>query len=555
MDHPPAAVTDQAGELARGRDAAARLAWAQAYQSLTLAHRDGALAAADLELLATASYLVGQVADCLQAMQRAHQAYLGAGQPRRAARLLFWLGFILLQQGAVAQGGGWLARAGRLLENEPAECAEHGLLLLAQVIQATGQGDHGGAADLAARIVEIGTAVPDAEVQSLGLHWQGRAMLRQGRLAEGLRMLDESMTAVVAEEVAPYVAGAIYCSMIDACREVWDVPRGREWTAALSTWCDRQPDMFTFSGQCMVHRAELMQLSGQWAEAAAEAQRACDRFAYAADQYATGAAWYRLAEVHRVQGAAPQAAEAYRLGGEWGHDPQPGLALLWLAEGRIAAARAAVDRAVAETTDRLRRVLLLPAQVEIALAAGDLAVARSAADELAAIAADYATPVLQAEADRARGAVLLAAGQAHRALGALRAAWQVWRELEAPYEAARVREMIGLGCRALGDAESAALELDSARRVFERLGAAPDLARLDARIRPSPEPVAATHGLTSRELQVLRLLAAGRTNRMIAAELVLANKTVDRHVSNIFAKLRVSSRAAATAYAYRHGVV
>jgi ATP/maltotriose-dependent transcriptional regulator MalT len=538
--------------LARGREAAAQLAWEQAYQLLS-GVGPAALGGPDGELLATAAYLTGQVPGCLDALRRAHQAYVDAGDRCRAARCLFWVGFVLLERGESAQGGGWLARAGRLLAGEPGEVAEHGLLQLPQVFSAAAAGDHAGAARIATAVAQIGARTGDAEVVALGRHMQGRSQLRLGRVQQGMALLDESMVAVVAGEVAPYVAGALYCSMIDACREVVDLRRAREWTVALTSWCDQQPEMSTFSGQCLVHRAEILQRHGQWTEAIKEARRARDRFTHAADQYAAGAAWYRLGELHRMRGEHEQAEAAYRQAAEWGAEPQPGLALLRLAEGATAAAQAAIQRAVAEATAPLPRAALLPAQVEIALAVGDLDRARTAADELAATADTYDTPALRAVAGHTRGAVLLAAGHARDALAALRGAWQLWRKLDAPYDAARVRVLVGLACRALGDEEAAGMELDSARRVFARLGAAPELARVDPP-RP-PTSTAGPRGLTARELQVLRLLAAGMTNRDIATDLVLAAKTVDRHVSNIFAKLGVSSRAAATAFAYQHQLV
>ncbi|HEU4398330.1 MAG TPA: response regulator transcription factor, partial [Actinomycetota bacterium] len=361
---------------------------------------------------------------------------------------------------------------------------------------------------------------------------------------------DEAMVAVVAGEVSPVVVGTVYCSMLDACQEILEWRRAHEWTEALTAWCGKQPDMVTFSGRCLVHRAEILHLHGAWPEAVEEARRAGERLAHAADSYATGAAFYRQGEVYRVLGDFTAAEDAYQQASRSGVEPQPGLALLRLAQGRTDAAQAASRRVVAETTEGFRRAKLLPAQVEIMLAVGEIEAAADAADELTGIAKRYNTPALRAVADHARGAVLFAQGDARAAVVALRAAGQVWRELDAPYEAARVRELVGLGCRALGDEEAAAMELDAARGVFAQLGATPDLARLDTLDRR--EAASRSHGLTPRELQVLRLLAAGKTNHAIASDLVLAEKTVDRHVSNLYTKLGVSSRAAATAYAYQH---
>jgi tetratricopeptide (TPR) repeat protein len=455
---------DVPGRRAHGRAAVQELAWAEAFTQLSAAPM-AEMTADDMEQLATAAYLVGGLEECWQALQRAHQAYLDDGAVRPAARCLFWLGFTLFLQGEFAQAGGWLARAGRLLEEE-SECGE---------------------------------------LLSLAIHFQGRDLVRQGRIREGLSLLDESMVAVVAGELAPYVAGHLYCSMVDACQEVFELRRAHEWTAALNRWCDQQPSMVTFSGQCLVHRAEIMQLRGQWPEAIEEAERACQLLAHAADRYASGGAWYRRAEIHRVRGEDALAEEGYQRASEWGHDPQPGLALLRLAAGRVDAARRAIDRAVAETTDRLRRGKLLPAQAEIALAAGDPRAARAAADELLEIAGVCDTPVMRASADDARGAVLLAGGDARGALPALRAAWRVWHELDAPYEAARLRVRIGLACRAMGDEDAAELELASARRAFGQLGAAPDLDRLDRSAghdRPArPEPTGAAGAAFGRDRQ------------------------------------------------------
>ena len=538
------------GALARGREAADQLAWAGAYTALSLADRSSPLAAEDLELLATAAYLLGHMDDCLGALQRAQQRHADSGDLRRAARCAFWLGFHLSIRGDLAQASGWLGRANRLLEHEQQECAEHGYLLISAAFQQLMAGDYAKAGEALAQAAGIGSRTGDPDLVGFARHLQGRALVWEGQVGEGLALLDEAMVAVVAGELSPTVAGTVYCGMIEACQELSELRRAQEWTEALTAWCGKQPDMVTFTGQCLVHRAELLHLHGAWPDAVQEAKVALERFAHAADDYATGAACYQLAEVHRVLGEFTAAEDAYQQASQWGHQPQPGLALLRLAQGRTEVAKAAIGRVVAETTNRLGRAKLLPALVEILLAVGEVGAARDAAAELVEIAAAYQTPALQAVADHARGAVLLAEGDAQAALVALRGAGRVWRELQVPYEAARVRVLVGLGCRALGDEEAAAMELDAARTGFAQLGAASDLARLEALAHR--DAASKAHGLTPRELQVLRLVATGTTNHAIATDLVVAEKTVDRHVSNIFTKLGVSSRAAATAYAYQH---
>jgi ATP/maltotriose-dependent transcriptional regulator MalT len=538
------------GALVRGREAAERLAWADAYSALSLADQSSPLPAQDLELLATAAYLLGHMEACLRALRRAQQLHAERGDHRRAARCAGWLAFHLSIRGDLAQASGWYGRANRLLEHEQQECAEHGFLLISAAFQQLMAGAYAEARGTLAQAAGIGARVGDADLVAFALYLQGRALVWEGRVGEGLALLDEAMVAVVAGEISPLVAGTVYCGVIEICQEIAELRRAQEWTEALTAWCGKQPDMVTFTGQCLVHRAEILQLHGAWPEAVQEAKRAGERFARAADTHATGAAFYQQAELYRLSGDFTAAEDAYQQASRWGREPQPGLALLRLAQGRIDAAAAASRRVVAETSERFRRAKLLPAQVEIMLTVGDLPTARDAAKELTEIADGYGTPALQAVADHARGAVLLTEGDAPAALVALRGAWQVWRELEAPYEAARVRVLVGLACRALGDEEAAAMELDAARTIFAQLGATPDLERLKALM--GPEAASKAHGLTQRELQVLRLLATGTTNRAIAGELYVAEKTVDRHVSNIFTKLGVSSRAAATAYAYQH---
>jgi DNA-binding CsgD family transcriptional regulator len=359
--------------------------------------------------------------------------------------------------------------------------------------------------------------------------------------------------AAIASELSPIVTGLVYCGVIAYCQELYELRRAREWTDALTQWCKQQPDMVAHTGVCLVHRAEIMQLHGAWREALEEARRARQRCAQVNNQAATAQAFYQQAEVYRLQGEFAAAEEAYRDASRCGMEPQPGLALLRLAQGNRDAAAAAIRRVVGETTEPLKRARLLPAYVEIMLTLGDVEEAHSACGELEDIFAGHESAVLGAMLAHVRGAVDLTGGDARGALVTLRQAWQVWQDLEVPYEAARVRVLIGLACRKLGDEDSAEMELDAARCVFQQLGAATDLARVEELCQTAVPKAAG--GLTAREVQVLRLVAAGKTNQAIAAELFISEKTVARHVSNIFSKLGLSTRAAATAYAYRHGFV
>lgn len=526
--------------------------WAGAYQAFLRADQEASLAAGDLERLAMAAYLIGRDTDYLNTLERAYNAHRATHANRRAVRCAFWLGFRLLMRGETGRATGWFARAQRLLAREPRECAERGYLLLPVVEQRLDSGDNEAAYTVAAEAAAIGERCGDPDLIACARHQQGRVRLQQTQVQAGLALLDETMIMVTGGELSPLVTGLMYCSVIAACQQVYALDRTREWTAALTQWCEGQQDMVAFAGVCQVHRAEIMQLQGTWPEAIEEARRACAR-SQGIDRRAAAAAFYQQAEVHRLQGDFEAAEEAYRNASRLGFEPQPGLALLRLAQGRSDVAAGAIRRVASTTVNRVKRMSLLPASVEIMLAAGAVEEARNACQELEDIAGSFGAAVPDAMAAQARGALDLAEGDARAALGSLRRSFEVWQRIEAPYAAARARVLIGLACRALGDEEGSSLEIGAARSVFERLGAGPDIARLDALTKGTPS--SAMHRLTPRELVVLRLIAAGETNKAIAGRLSRSEKTVDRHVSNILAKLEVPSRTAATAFAYRHKLI
>ncbi|MHA6784598.1 LuxR C-terminal-related transcriptional regulator [Pseudonocardia saturnea] len=537
----------------RGRAAFDRRAWGLAYDTLSAAARDEPLEVADLERLATAAYLVGRSAESSAAWARAHQECAEAGAVARAVRCAFWLAFALLNGGELARGGGWVARAQRLLDERGTDCVEHGYLRYAAALRAVLSGEIDTAHTAFGAACRIGSQFDDPELVTLARIGQGRCLIYLGEVEDGVALLDEAMVAVGAREVSPIAAGDAYCTVIDGCHELFDVRRAQEWTDALQRWCDEQPELVLYRGECLVHRAEIMALRGAWPAAQEEVRRAVERLAEPPGSRILGAAAYLGAELHRLRGRVAEAEQAYRDASRLGREPQPGLALLRLAQGRVPAADAAVRRALQEAEDPITRARILGPYVEIVVAAGDVAAGRTAADELAKVAAALNQPFLRALTAHMTGVVLLAEDDPDRALTAFRRAWSGWRDLDAPHAAARARAHIGLACRALGDTDGAELEWHAARSAFAALGAQPDLAWVESLGRAADRPGAA--GLTARELEVLACVATGRTNRQIADRLVISEKTVASHLNHIFTKLGLGSRAAVTGYAYEHGLV
>ncbi|WP_308072284.1 LuxR C-terminal-related transcriptional regulator [Streptomyces bambusae] len=544
---------DTADALARGRRCHAAEQWRDAFDQLGAAAADTPLGPADTERLAQAAYMLGLDEEYAAGLERAHAMWLDAGDVPRAVRCAFWTGHSLLFRGQGARAGGWFALADRLLADDGRDCVERGYLLIPDWLRHMGKGDWETGRTLTAESAAVAERFGDTDLLWLARSEHARALGNLGRTAEGMRLVEEALVVVESGAVSPIVRGILYCNTIAFCRDLHELRHERDWTEALGDWCAGRPQMVAHNGLCLVHRAEVMQYGGAWPDALAEARRAATRYTRGVlNRIASGQAHYRQAEIHRLQGRLPEAEQAYQEAHRLGFDPQPGLALLRLAQGAPDTAAAAIRRAVTEHSRDLERAALLPAYVEVMLAQptgpgsrSALDDAAAAADRLHAIAEHRDSELLRATAAHSTAAVALARGDAPAALGAARRAWQAWQDLEAPYEAARARVLISRACSALGDEDTAALERAAADAVFAALGAAPQP--------PAPQPPG--HVLSAREQEVLRHLVDGASNRRIAAALSISEHTVARHLQNIFAKLGVSSRTAASTYALTHGLV
>lgn len=540
-----------ATDLEAARTAFERREWAAALRKFAAADRPGRLGPNDLGRAGLAAHLTGDDAAATALMTRAHQSALEGGDPDFAALMAFWLGMMLMNHGDMAVAGGWLARSQHLVEEHGLDTVVRGYLRVPQAIRLIDEGEAAAAFDLFDEAGVIADRFAEVDLATLSRLGRGQALLSMGEIERGVAFLDDAMLAVTAGGVGPVVTGIVYCASIEAFHRIYDLRRAQGWTEALTRWRESQPDLVPFRGRCLVFRAELMRLRGDWSAARTEVRLAEEWLLRPPPEPSVGEAFYLQGDLLRLEGELDDAETAYRQAADWGRRPEPGIALLRLAQGRRSAAESMLRRAIDEAPAGLDRAPLLDALVTVVLAGGELDAARAAADELGQLARIAGTPLLDASAAAADGSVRLAGDDPAAALAAFRHAAERWRTLDVPYEAARAREGIGLACRALGDADGSAIALDAAREAFRRLGARPDVERLDRAIGAAPSP----GGLSARELEVLGRLSRGATNREIAVGLGISERTVDRHVSNIYTKLDVSSRAAATAFALEHRLV
>ncbi|HEU4354852.1 MAG TPA: LuxR C-terminal-related transcriptional regulator [Actinomycetota bacterium] len=539
-------MTQSDRAIGRARDALAVGAWPEAYDAFRTA--DGSTwTARDLEAFADAAWWTSRFRESLELRTRAFAAYEAEGDDIGAAGAAARVAIEHFIREEHSVGGGFLMRARRHAEAAP-EGSEHGFLPVVEATVARYSGDTERAVELADRALAHGQRFGNRDLVAMSLHIKGLALIDAGRVAEGIPLMDEAMAAVIAGDLSPYFTGIIYCSLIAACLELNDVRRAGEWSDAARVWCESLPSTAPFSGMCRVNRAEVARLRGLWSEAEAEAVLASDELEPVEPTLAASAL-VQVGEVRRRTGDLTGAEQAFVRAQELGADPQPGLALLRLAQGKVEPARTALGAALAAEHQPARRARLLAADVQVALEAGALDEAAAGVVELEAIAAQTRTPAFEAAAAYGAGAVRLAERDGPGALESLGRAVAIWQDLRLPYETARARALRGRALRAGGDEDGARADLRAALAAFERLGATLEA---EATARLLGPPAALPSGLTAREVEVLRLVAAGKTNRDIAVELVISEHTVARHLQNMFAKLGVSSRAAATAYAYEH---
>jgi DNA-binding CsgD family transcriptional regulator len=541
------------GDLTSAFALSARGAWETAFETFTSLDHRFDLNGEALEGFGVAAYMSGREESFGEIYERAFEKYCTEKKDLKAARCAFWIGLTLIFRDEFGRGSGWLSRAERQVENHGADCVEIGYLLLPQAEESLAKGDAEAGYNYASRAAGVAARYADEDLLAIARHLQGRIKMEAGQADEGLALLDETMIAVTSGGLTPIVTGLVYCSVIEICQNFLMQGRAKEWTAALAGWCSRQPEIVAFTGRCQIHRAEILIFDGNWSEAFSEASAACSRLIAGPVESHAGPAYYQEGEVLRLRGSFSDAEKSYRSTSRLGYDPQPGVALMRLQQGKGGIALASITRALASAKDPVGRVRLLPSAIRIMLAVGSTDSAREALDELRQHAALFPNDAVRATAAEALGTLRLAEGDAESALVPLHEAATLWRQLNAPYQLAQVRFLTGQTCLALGDKEGGGLEIEAAGDAFAELGAEPDKKRVDDLVREIRNRNDAV--LTPRQSEILQLVAEGLTNREIAGRLKLSERTVDRHVSNILTRIDVPTRAAATAFALAQGLI
>lgn len=533
------------------RAAVAGQQWQRAHDAASAASftDEPAIEAERLDLLADAAWWLGQLDECTRAREAAYRLYDDLGESRAAGRCAVWLYEHHAFKGRGATAGAWLRRARRSLDGDD-DCEPYGALLLREAEVAHGQGLLDEALAVAERVIDLARRLRSFNLEAEALQTAGRVLIDTGQPNEGLARLDEAMLFATEGRIGPYSTGKVYCSLISACEDVGDYDRAAEWTDATQRWADGHP-FSIFPGVCRVHRASVLKRRGSLLEAAREAARACEEL-HDSRPVASAAAWIEVGDIRRRLGELERAEAAFAKAQEISGSPCSALALLRLAQGKIDTANTIIDACMKRVEAPLARLALLPKYVQVAVAAGDLDRASAAIDELANLLERFDSPGGQAALRVANGRVLLASGDSDRARVAFQDALERWQHLKVPYEAATTGTLLGQALRECGDDEAAAAAFRTAATLFDQIGARATADALPPPAAPTKVPPA---GLSDREVEVLRLVAAGLTNQDIATALFLSVKTVSRHLSNIFTKIGVSSRAAATAFAFEHELV
>ena len=526
--------------------------WEAAYVLMSRADDAGEVASGEaFQQFAVCAYMTGREDTYVDLMMRAFDDFVAGASQQRAARAAFWIGLTLMFRGEFGRGGGWLARADKLIEELGDECVEAGYVLLPQVEVYFGKGDNERAKQLASEALAIGKRFRDDDLAAIARHLVGRARMILGDIEGGLSELDETMVAVIEGHLSPIVTGLVYCSVIEACQKYQILRRASEWTGALSSWCARQPELVAFTGRCLIHRSEILLFDGQWNVAEAEAGNAITRLAQGPANHHAGPAYYQLGEVHRLRGDLDAADASFRSASTLGFDPQPGLALMRMRQGNLRSAGASIRRALAAAANPVQRMRLLPAAFEIALAAEDSVASAAFCIEMETLAETYSSEVIDATSAEMRGDLSRAEGKIELAVQSYARAAALWRDMQAPYRLCRVRMRTARACADLGDTEGSMAEARAARDGFEKLGAEPDREAAEAVLRQVES--GRSELLTPRQSQVLRFIARGLKNREIGKRLGLSERTIDRHVSDILTRIDVPTRSAAVAYALSKG--